>query len=78
MLKTSMELLCQSNDRVNYLFRMYFRHILTHFVLIDAVRSFIFLDIGADILDLSGATIEGENIKEEAVRSYFINQCVQI
>ena len=28
------------------------------------------LDIGADILDLSGATIEGENIKEEAVRMF--------
>jgi hypothetical protein len=27
-----------------------------------------FVDIGADILDLSGATIEGENIREEAVR----------
>jgi hypothetical protein len=29
-----------------------------------------FLDIGADILDLSGATVEGENIKEEAVRLF--------
>ena len=58
----------ENNTVINHDVEVKFKACLILSAIIKIVK-FLFLDIGADILDLAGATIDGENIKEEAVNS---------